>query len=235
MSRFFDAYENEKDAVILEVCNNAEKNKIFKDTINNHHSYMKAKDTCNRRINWLCYETTSGNLVGAVGVNSAILAIGERDKYIGWNGNTKLRLAGINKLANNYRFCLIKENITEKNVGTMVLKRLRKEAQVTWKNNYGDPLVLLETLVKPPWSGSVYLADNWLRLGSTKGYSFSKAPLKLWQQETSARGELARNDPNAAIEKYAVGGKMYDIKVSEPKIIFVKPLVKNWKEILLKP
>lgn len=233
MSKFFDISNGETEFVILEQCDSAEKNRIFKDTMNKYHSYMKYKDTCNRRINWNVYEASSGNLIGAVGINSAILAMAPRDEFIGWNGNKKLRLAGLNKLANNYRFCLIKENITEKNIGTKVLKRLRQISPVTWKQRYGDELVLLETLVKPPWSGSVYLADNWLQIGSTKGYSLSKAPLKLWQKEDSARGELARKDPKAAAEKYAVGNKMYDVKKSEPKIIFVKPLVKNWKEILL--
>ena len=235
MTNFFNVYAGNSELAILEMCDSPERNKVFKDVINNHHSYMTAKDTCNRRINWLVYESTSGNLIGAVGINSAILAMGDRDRFIGWSGNKTLRLAGINKLANNYRFCLIKENITEKNIGTQVLKRLRQVSPVIWEQRYGDKLVLLESLVKPPWVGSVYRADNWTMCGNTKGYSFSKAPLKLWQRETSARGELARTDPKAAIEKYAVGKEMYHIKESEPKLIFVKPLRKDWKKILLEP
>lgn len=229
----FLSYES-KEPIIFEQCKNPQHNKIFKDVMNKYHSYMKYADTCNRRINWLVYESGSGNLVGAVGINSAILAMSDRDKFIGWSGNKKLRIAGINKIANNYRFCLIKDNITEKNIGTKVLKRLRQLSPVTWKERYDDELVLLETLVKPPWSGAVYLADNWLLIGKTKGFSLSKAPLALWQKEDSARGRLARDNPAEAITKYAVGKKMYDIKTSEPKLVFVKPLVKNWQEILLK-
>lgn len=195
-----------------------------------HHSYMKYKDTCNRRINWIVTEIHSGNVIGAVGVNSAILAMKPRDEFIGWDKN--LRLKNLVNMANNYRFCLIKKNITIPHVGSQVLKLLRFYAPIEWEKRYGDKLVLLETLVKPPWTGAVYKADNWIYIGKTKGTSFSKAPLKSWQKETGKRGELARTNPQAAIEKYAVGGKMYDIKKSEPKLIFVIPLVKNWKKYL---
>ena len=50
--------------------------------------------------------------------------------------------------------------------------------------------------------------------------------------------ELARNDPKAAIAKYAVGnkgndgGEHYKITKSEPKLIFVKPLTRTWKKVL---
>jgi hypothetical protein len=233
MSKFFDGYDT-KEPIIFDECDNPTKNKIFRDTINSYHSYMKAKDTCNRRINWLVHETVSGNLIAAVGINSAILAMAERDKFIGWHGNKTLRLAGLNKLANNYRFCLIRDNLTIKNAGSQVLRKMRILGAKIWNRKYGDELVMIETLVHNDWSGSVYLADNWRFVGMTLGVSFSKAPLKLWQQEKSARGELARNDPKAAITKYAVGGKMYDITASTPKKIFIKPLVQNWKEILLK-
>jgi hypothetical protein len=228
MSKFIQ-FEN-TGFVSFDECNTPTKNKIFSETINKYHSYMKAKDTCNRRINWLVYENSSGNLIGALGINSAILAMSVRDNFIGWNKEQKR--ANLNKIGNNYRFCLIKDNITEDNIGTKVLKEYRIQSAIRWKEKYGDDLVLIETLVKPPWSGAVYKADNWLYCGMTKGFSFSKAPVLLWQKEKSARGDLTRENPKAAIEKYAVGNKQYNIVKSEPKLVFVKPLVKNWREIL---
>ena len=229
MGKFIDFSDN-TGFVSFDECNGSIKNKIFRNTINNHHSYMTALDTCNRRINWLVYENSSGNLIGALGINSAILAMSVRDTYIGWNKEQKRK--HLNSVGNNYRFCLIKDHITEKNIGTKVLKEYRIQSALRWKEKYGDDLILIETLVKPPWSGAIYKADNWLYVGMTKGFSFSKAPLALWQKEKSARGDLARLDSKAAIEKYAVGGEHYKIQESEPKLVFIKPLVKNWKEIL---
>ena len=42
-------------------------------------------------------------------------------------------------------------------------------------------------------------------IGKTKGNSIQKAPVLLWKKEDSARGRLARENPEAAIAKYAVG------------------------------
>lgn len=233
---FFD-YSNTIDyPLFFDICDTHGKNQIFAKTITNHHQYMKHVEPPQRRIKWNIYETQSGNLVGGIGISSCVLALGSRDKFIGWDMETRLKNS--NCVANNYRYGLIKPNITIKNVGSMVLKLLREEGRKVWKEKYGDELVLLETFVKPPWKGTVYKADNWNYLGMTKGNSIQKAPVLLWKKEDSARGKLARENPEAAIAKYAVGnkgtksGEHYKVKKSEPKLIFVKPLIKKWKKIL---
>jgi len=184
---------------------------------------MDYKDTCNRRINWLVF--IDSKLSGAIGVNNAILALSARDNWIGWSKEQRLR--HLNNIANNYRFAMV-----ERGFGSQVLSRLCKVAPETWKERYGDTLVLLESLVLPPWLGTVYKASNWLYIGQTKGYSFSKAPLASWQKENGKRGELARSDPEAAIAKYAVGRKRYDVKPSTPKLVFAKPLCRDWRKYL---
>ena len=236
---FLDFSEAESYPLFLDECSGKEKNSAFANTINTYHSYVKHVTPPQRRINWNIYETKSGNLVGALGLSSCVLAISSRDNWIGWT--KEQRLGKSNSVANNYRFCLIQKAVTIKNAGTMALSLLRKMGRVRWESKYGDKLVLLETFVQPSISGSenkrngsVYLADNWTEVGMTKGNSISKAPLLLWKKENSKRGELARNDPEAAIKKYAVGKEHYSITKSEPKLVFVKPLVKNWKEYLCK-
>lgn len=211
----------------FELCETSEQRKLFRETVDQFHSYMKYKDTCNRRINWNVYDEENGYLVAAVGVNSALLALGCRDSAIGWTAAQ--RLVALNRVANNYRFAL---RVRRPGLGSCLLGRLAVVAPPAWKSRYGDELVLLETLVKPPWTGTVYRAAGWQQVGMTKGFSFSKAPIKLWQQEQSSRGELARRDPKAAVEKYAVGGKHYDITKSEPKSVWLRPLKSDWKEIL---
>jgi hypothetical protein len=140
-----------------------------------------------------------------------------------------------NKVANNYRFCLVPNNGI-KNVGTMSLKLLREEGARRWKEKYGDDLLLLETFVQPliddsdnKRNGAVYLADNWIMIGETLGNSIKKAPLLLWQKEDSKRGEMARNSPEEAIKKYAVGREHYVVTKSPIKKVFLKPLIKNWR------
>lgn len=198
-------------------------NKWFRTIINKYHSYMDYKDTCNRRINWLVF--IDGKLSGAIGINNAILALSARDKWIGWD--KEQRLKHLNNIANNYRFAMM-----ERGFGSKVLSRLCKIAPKLWADRYGDILVLLESLVLPPWQGIVYKASNWIYVGQTKGFSFSKAPLASWQKENGKRGELARLNPEAAIAKYAVGHQHYAVKASQPKLVFIKPLCKDWKGYL---
>ena len=201
---------------------------LFADTINRFHTYVDYKDTCNRRINWLVMsQPDMGEVLGAVGVNSAILALGVRDRFIGWQ--KEQRIGNLTMVANNYRFAMI-----DKGQGGVALNEMCRIAPAAWQKKYGDQLVLLETLVKPPYKGTVYLANGWQKLGMTTGHSISKAPVASWQKEKGARGELARRDPEAACAKYAVGRKHYAVTESEPKIVLVRPLVRGWKNMLCK-
>jgi hypothetical protein len=89
---FFDYSETIKTPVFLVECTTPEQNKLFRDTINKYHSYVKYKDSPTRNLRWLIYETKSGNHIGAIGLSSATIAISCRDEYIGWKRNNELRI-----------------------------------------------------------------------------------------------------------------------------------------------
>ena len=220
-------FEYKDTQIRFEEVDNGEKNKLFKDFINKWHSYVKYKDVPQRRVNWLIWNGME--LIGCIGFSSCVLAVGDRDRWIGWTKEQRMTLS--NSMANNYRFCL-KPDTGIKNLGSRVLKIARNKLSNRWKEKYGDDLLLLETYVLKNENriGAVYLADNWTHVGNTTGVSISKAPLLLWQKENSERGELARTNPKEAIRKYAVGNQHYAVKESQPKMIFVKPIVKDWKE-----
>lgn len=243
---FFET-ETKGSSVLLEECLSPTRNKIFRDTIDKYHSYVKYKDSPTRNIRWLVYESVSGNLVGAIGLSSATIAVAARDKYIGWD-NAK-RMEKLGQLANNSRFCLIQANTTIPNVGSQVLRQLRLVGGARWKQKYGDNLLLLETFVQPDRdkkyggfikrTGAVYLADNWIEVGQTTGHHIRKTPLKLWAKEKGERGRLAREDPAECLKRYAgylgdgATSNGYKITKSPIKTMFIKPLVWNWREKLL--
>lgn len=234
-----------KYPIILEECLTKIQRKIYRDTINNYHSYVKYKDSPTRRISWNVFEK-SGNLVGAIGLSSATIAVSARDKYIGWDNVTKMKHLG--KLANNSRFCLIQKNFTIKNIGSMTLKQVRIVGAKRWFEKYGDELVLLETFVQPERSeefggfktrsASVYKADNWIEVGMTSGSSIRKSPILLWKKETGERGRLARENPKECLRLHSDylgehNSSGYKVTESPKKIILIKPLVDNWKDIVL--
>lgn len=217
-------YVGENVDILFELCETPQQNAMFRNIINTHHAYIEAKDTCNRRINWLIKNADNGEILGAIGINSAILVLTPRDTYIGWNKEQRLR--NLNKVANNYRFAMIFRGL-----GSQVLSVLLREAPKVWEAKYGDRLVLLETTVKPPWDGTVYKASSWEYIGMTKGFSMSRIPVNLWKREKGRRGELANT---GRLEEYGV--KKNDlVKVSRttPKHIFIKPLIRNWRKHLL--
>ncbi len=238
---FFDYQVNYP--VMLDECKTPQQNKLFRNTIDKHHSYCKYTDSPTRNIRWNVYESSSGNHIGSIGLSSAVIAISCRDNYIGWD--KELRNKNLGMLANNSRCCFIKNNMTIKNVGSMTLKQLEDCGMKRWKEKYGQDLILLETFVQPDRNeeyngqklrvGTIYKASNWVEVGKTSGNSIRRSPDTLWRKETGSRGELARRDPKAAREKYGyTDGKEYITSKSPIKIMFLKPLVKDWKERLLK-
>ena len=72
-----------------------------------------------------------------------------------------------NEVADNKRFC-IKENPI-KNCGSQVLSLIRKRAKDDWFNRYGNNLQAIITTIGDGKTGSVYLADNWQKIGKTAG------------------------------------------------------------------
>ena len=227
-------------------CKQSSEFKLFRDTIDQHHSYVKYKDSPTRRLSFLVYESASGNFIGCIGLTSGTLALKCREEYIGWSNDLKMK--HLHQIANNSRFCLIKNNITVPNAASMTLKSLRTIGADTWKLKYDDSLVLLETFILPTRenqyighynrNGACYKADNWIELGMTEGNSIKKIPIVMWKKENTERGRLARDNPEECMRQYAfyVNNSEkygYDVKATQKKIIFIKPLIKNWKQILL--
>ena len=72
----------------------------------------------------------------------------------------------------------------------------------------------------------------------TEGNSIKKIPIVMWKKENTERGRLARENPEECMRRYAfyVNNNEkygYDVQTTQKKIVFIKPLVKNWKELLL--
>jgi hypothetical protein len=237
--------ETINNPIYLLECTSSSENKIFRNTIDKYHSYVKYKNSPTRNIRWLAYETVSGNLIGVVGLSSATIAVTKRDEYIGWDFDTKIKNLGM--VANNSRFCLIQKNFTIKNVGSMVLKQLRIVGAKRWEEKYNQKLILLETFVQfdrelelnghKQRNGSVYLADNWVNVGLTVGSNIRRSPLKLWKKENGERGRLARENPEECLKKYASylgehNGHGWKVVDSPKKIVLLKPLIFNWKKML---
>ena len=131
--------------------------------IETYHSYVPTSKSVGRRIDWLI--SVDGEIVGMIGIGSATYPPC-KDVLEKLNITKREYKDIFNSIANNWRFCMMK---SIKNVGTMVLKELRKQAPIEWKNRFGDELKYLVTFVGGNNNGAVYKADNWELIGETAG------------------------------------------------------------------
>lgn len=148
--------------------------KIAKSIVENYHSYVPNFKSVGRRIDWLIF--VDGEVKGMIGIGSSTYP--PCKDILKRLNISKSEYRGIfNNVANNWRFCMT-ESI--KNVGTMVLKQLRKEAPVEWEKKYGDKLEYLITFVGGGHNGAVYKADNWEIIGETSGLPKHKSVSMKW-------------------------------------------------------
>ena len=149
--------------------------KVVKHIIENYHSYVPTSKSVGRRIDWLIYHSDYINIlgidkpIGMIGIGSSVYPCPKAIlDYLGKGAKEYKEPEYFNAIANNWRFCMT-ESI--KNAGTQILKQLRQQAPIEWKNKYGDDLTHIITFVAGGNNGAVYKADNWLMIGETAGLS----------------------------------------------------------------
>lgn len=112
-----------------------------------------------------------GRVVGGISWGSAAWKLGPRDRFIGWDGEQRVRR--LQHLAGNHRF-LILPRVRIKNLASAVLARAIQQVRKDWQALYGIELYLLESFVDPSrFKGSCYRAANWIYLGQSQGSSKS--------------------------------------------------------------
>lgn len=216
-----DSCSNQEARISLELVKSKEMKSHFDKIVVNYHTYKPSVGLMGRQINWLI--KCNGNYIGVIGVGSSVLAMKPRDDYIGWN--KEQRLKNLVKTCTNWRYCLIDKT----NYSSKILSLFVKEARKEWKKKYGDNLVLIETLVEPPYKGSSYLASGWKIVGETKGLQFA------WKN----KNEILPTDK--VTQKFMKFGTEKDENMwkvvtgnNVKKLIFVKPLHRYWKKELCK-
>jgi hypothetical protein len=161
---------------------------IAKSIVENHHSYVPSFKSVGRRIDWLIF--VDGKVKGMIGIGSSTYPPC-KDILKRLNISKAEYRKIFNNVANNWRFCMT-ERI--KNVGTMVLKQLRKEAPVEWERKYGDKLEYLITFVGGGHNGAVYRADNWEVIGETSGLPKHKSVSMKWDCGDEIKEKFVKPD-----------------------------------------
>ena len=166
-----------RNMIELKVVNDKEGKQFVKDTIQNFHSYVPSTSSVGRRIDWIIFNESKP--VGMIGIGSSVYpAPKDILKFTGKSLSEYKEC--FNTFANNWRFCM-REKI--KNAGTQILKELRKQAPLHWKQKYNDDLKYLITFVAGGNNGAVYKADNWKMIGETAGLPKHKSVSMKWHNK----------------------------------------------------
>jgi hypothetical protein len=134
-------------------------NKIVMD----FHSYVKSPRTVGRCIKYLIEH--NGEIVGTFWLGSGFKPTPKAILNHMNMGQKQFDLI-FNEVADNKRFCMAK---SIPNLGSQILKAIRNRAKADWMQLYGNNLQAIVTTIGNDKKGSVYLADNWIKIGETAG------------------------------------------------------------------
>ena len=172
--------------VELRLITTDEERNIAKEIVETHHSYVPTFNSVGRRIDWLVL--VDDEICGMIGIGSSTYP--PCKDLLNRLNMTKLEYKDIfNNISNNWRFCMSKRI---PNVGTQVLKQLRKQAPIEWEKKYGDKLLYLITFVAGGNNGAVYLADNWEQIGYTAGLPKHKSVSMKWDDNEGIKQKFVK-------------------------------------------
>lgn len=142
----------------------------FRELMQSHH-YLGGLPKIGNTILYIA--TYEDEWFALLNFSAAALKCAARDKWIGWD--FRHQYDRLNLVANNSRF-LILPHCHYKNLASRVLSLCQRRIQKDWVENFGYPLLLLETFVEPMlFQGTIYKASNWQFVGYSKGYQRTRS------------------------------------------------------------
>lgn len=150
--------------VQIELVRNTPRGKLFNSLIEYHH-YLGYCHPVGEQLKYLI--SVKGRPAACFAWSSAPRHIGARDRYIGWNKQT--REQNLHYIAYNNRF-LILQCVKIPHLASHLLGMMVRRISNDWKSAYNHPLFFLETFVNTQrFAGTCYKAANWQYLGKTTG------------------------------------------------------------------
>ena len=139
--------------------------RLWNEFVARHH-YLGYKTLVGAQMRYAVHDR-NGWPLAMLGFSTAAWALAPRDRFIGWTPT--LRRKNLPLVIDNPRF-LILPWIRIPNLGSHILALVRRRLPRDWTRRYNTTPVLVETFVEVPrFTGGVYRASGWIRVGTTKG------------------------------------------------------------------
>lgn len=153
-----------------ELVRTAEQRQQWRQLLDAYH-YLGAPGMVGANLKYLVYGQ-AGELLGALGWQSAVAGLGCRERLLEWN--VAQRALYLNRLVNNVRFLLLPW-VKVRHLASVILSEGVQQLQRDWPQHYGLPVWWVESFVdRQRFAGASYRAANWQAIGWTRG--FAKRP-----------------------------------------------------------
>jgi SRSO17 transposase len=135
------------------------------------YHYLGAPGLVGANLKYLVYDR-DGQILGALGWQSAVAYLGCRDRSLQWSPGQRARY--LDRLVNNVRFLMLPW-VRVRHLASVILSEGVRQLQRDWPQHYGVPVWWVESFVdRQRFTGASYRAANWQAIGWTRG--FAKRP-----------------------------------------------------------
>lgn len=139
----------------------------WRQLLDQHH-YLGAPGMVGANLKYFVYGQ-QGQLLGALGWQSAVAYLGCRDRLLEWNAAQRAR--SLDRVVNNVRF-LILPWVKVPHLASVILSESLPRLQRDWPQHYGVPVWWVESFVdRQRFEGTSYRAANWQPIGWTRGFA----------------------------------------------------------------
>jgi SRSO17 transposase len=198
--------------------------------------YLGASELVGANLKYLV-SGRQGELLGALGWQSAVQHLGCRDRLLGWNAAQ--RASWLDHVVNNVRF-LVLPWVKVANLASVILSESLCLLQRDWPQHYGVPVWLVESFVdRQRFSGASYRAANWQALGWTRGFAKRQGSfvhhgqpkeVYVYVMETRMR-RLVHADSNQPLltRAYLLAQRLSEMTKLHPRRTRMKQAKESWK------
>jgi hypothetical protein len=149
----------------IELARRSPKEPLFNSLIEQYH-YLGYEQPVGENIKYLV--KVRGQAIACMAWSSAPRHLGARDRFIGWEPQTRRR--NIRFIAYNSRYLILPWVEQAPHLASHILGQMARRLARDWQRMYAHPIYLLETFVDPErFRGTCYRAANWIMVGQTTG------------------------------------------------------------------
>jgi hypothetical protein len=149
----------------IELVRRSPEEALFNSLIEQYH-YLGYTQPVGEHLKYMV--KVRGQAIACLAWSSAPRHLGARDRFIGWDPQTRRR--NIQYIAYNSRYLILPWVQQAPHLASHILGQMARRIPRDWERIYAHPIYLLETFIDPDrFKGTCYRAANWIVVGQTTG------------------------------------------------------------------